>query len=137
MKLHLHRYAFGSAATLGDLFVDGAYFCKTLEDVDRKLECDGEKVHGQTAIPRGTYNVIIDWSPRFARELPHVLDVPGFEGIRIHPGNKSADTEGCILVGKDVINDDFISDSRSTFLSLLFRMEEVYERGGTITLEVS
>lgn len=87
MKLALVRYGFGSVATLGDLFVDGVYFCKTLEDVDRKLECDGEKVYGKTAIPRGAYNVIIDWSPRFKRELPHVLDVPGFEGIRIHSGN--------------------------------------------------
>lgn len=137
MKLRLLRHTFGSAATIGDLYLDGEYFCKTLEDADRKLECDGEKVHGQTAIPRGTYDVIIDWSPRFKRELPHVLDVPGFEGIRIHPGNRSADTEGCILVGRDVLNDDFISDSRSTFLSLLFRMEEVYERGETIALEVA
>ena len=87
MNLTLYRHTYSSVSTIGDLFIDGQYFCKTLEDTDRKLECDGEKVYGKTAIPRGAYNVIIDWSPRFKRELPHVLDVPGFEGIRIHSGN--------------------------------------------------
>lgn len=136
MKLTLNRYGFGSAATIGDLFIDGMYFCKTLEDADRKLECDGEKIYGRTAIPRGAYDVIIDWSNRFKRELPHVLDVPGFSGIRIHAGNKPEDTEGCILVGKSVIEDDFISDSRNTLIRLMTRLEAVYERGEKIVLEV-
>ena len=137
MKLTLHRHTFGSVATLGDLFIDGIYFCRTLEDVDRKLECDGEKVHGQTAIPRGAYDVIIDWSPRFKRELPHVLDVPGFEGIRIHSGNKAEDSEGCILVGRDILNDNYITDSRNTLLGLMAKLEAVYERGDKIVLEVA
>lgn len=137
MKLFLYRHTFGSVSTIGDLFVDGGYFCKTLEDADRKLECDGEKLYGRTAIPRGAYDVIIDYSQRFKRELPHVLNVPGFEGIRIHPGNKAEDTEGCILVGANVVNDNFISDSKFTFIRLMTRLEEVYERGDKITLEVA
>ena len=136
MNLTLVRHTFSSVSTIGDLFIDGQYFCKTLEDTDRKLECDGEKVYGQTAIPRGSFDVVIDWSARFKRELPHVLDVPGFSGIRIHPGNKSADTEGCILVGKDVVNDDFISDSRFTFTRLMAWLDGAYERGERIVLEV-
>lgn len=136
MKLTLVRYAFGSVATIGDLFIDGMHFCKTLEDPDRKLECDGEKIYGKTAIPRGAYNVIIDWSNRFKRELPHVLDVPGFEGIRIHPGNKAEDTEGCILVGAVVVSDNFVSNSKATFARLFEQMEAVYERGEKIVLEV-
>ncbi len=137
MKLFLYRHTFSSVSTIGDLFVDGDYFCKTLEDADRKLECDGEKIPGKTAIPRGTYDVILDWSPRFKRELPHVLDVPGFAGIRIHPGNRAGDTEGCILVGSKVVSEDFIADSRYTFMVLMNRLEDVYERGDIIVLEVA
>jgi hypothetical protein len=137
MELKLVRYAFSSVCSIGDLLVNGEYFCKTLEDTDRKLECDGVKLYGKTAIPRGTYSVILDWSPRFQRELPHVLDVPGFAGIRIHPGNKAEDTEGCILVGSNVVSDNFIANSRQTFAQLFTRLEEAYERNEEISLEIS
>ena len=77
------------------MYLDGRFGVLHLEDVVRQ----GEKVPGQTAIPEGIYTVQITFSNRFKRDLPLLLNVPNFEGIRIHPGNTDADTEGCILVG--------------------------------------
>lgn len=97
MELLLARRDLAASYTIGDLYVDGAFECYTLEDPVR----EGPKVYGQTAIPTGKYEVKLTWSPRFKRELPLLLNVPGFEGIRIHAGNTSKDTEGCILVGQE------------------------------------
>lgn len=99
MQLTLIRDQSNDRCTLGRLFINGSFLCYTLEDVDRRLESGGEKIHGQTAIPRGAYSIIINRSQRFGRDMPLLLDVPGFSGVRIHPGNTAADTEGCILVG--------------------------------------
>ena len=79
---------FSEKSTIGKLVVDDTFFCYTLEDKDRYLETNPDgKVYGETAIPRGKYQVVIDYSQRFKRELPRLLHVPGFEGVRIHPGN--------------------------------------------------
>lgn len=96
MTLRVNRDPSVDGTTLGRLFVDGQFECWVLEDQIR----DGRKVPGQTAIPAGTYNVIISYSERFQRRLPLLLNVPGFEGIRIHCGNTKADTAGCLLVGQ-------------------------------------
>lgn len=114
MKLLLERTVFSDVSTIGTLSVDGAFFCYTLEDTDRHLECGGTKEYGATAIPRGTYEVIIDWSNRFKRELPRLVDVPQFEGVRIHPGNRPEDTEGCVLVGSSY-GVDYVYNSRAVF----------------------
>jgi hypothetical protein len=98
MILTIHRKVLTPTSSIGELFVDGAFFCYTLEDT---VQEDGIKINGDTAIPVGTYRVIIDFSNRFQKMMPHILDVPGFEGIRIHCGNTSADTEGCILLGQE------------------------------------
>ena len=97
MKLELIRHAFKPTYTIGKLYIDGKYFCDTLEDVVRK----GPKVMHETAIPAGTYEVILNMSPRFKKVLPRLLNVPGFDGILIHAGNTSKDTSGCILVGQN------------------------------------
>jgi len=110
MKLTLNRIAKHETYTIGKLYVDGQYFCDTLEDKDRGLsqemslsEIKKIKIQDETAIPTGTYNVIINISPKFGRLLPRLLDVTGFDGVLIHRGNTDKDTSGCILVGENKI----------------------------------
>lgn len=95
MKLLLIRKKYDLDYTHGELFVDDKFFCHTLEDA-----IGTKKVYGETAIPTGIYNVVISYSNHFKRDLPELLNVPNYAGIRIHGGNTSADTLGCILVGK-------------------------------------
>lgn len=97
MELELIRDIYAPTKTLGKLSINGVHECFICEDVVRK---NGEKVYGQTAIPAGRYRIIITLSKRFKRELPLLLNVPNFEGIRIHSGNTEKDTEGCLLPGK-------------------------------------
>ena len=108
MKIDLHRKWRRKGYSIGILCVNGQRICETLEDEDRGLkdsmslkEIRKLKVKGETAIPIGTYKVIWTYSPRFDRYLPLLVGVPGFEGIRIHSGNKARDTEGCILCGRN------------------------------------
>lgn len=102
MKMLLIRDQCTPGYTLGRLLVNGVLLGYTCEDTDRGLEKVPEaKIKGQTAIPRGTYRVVVSMSNRFGRLMPEVLNVPGFTGIRIHGGNTSADTEGCPLLGEE------------------------------------
>ena len=94
--------------TIGKMYINGEYFCDTLEDTDRGLaqgmplsELKEMKEYGKTAIPTGEYMVAVTFSNRFEKWLPLIHPVPVFEGVRIHSGNTAADTEGCILVGKN------------------------------------
>lgn len=91
MELTLNRILLGNKATIGELTVDNIYVCDTLED---EVRPNGEKIYGETAIPAGTYNVRLSYSPRFKKILPEILNVPNFTGIRIHKGNSSADSRG-------------------------------------------
>lgn len=128
MKLKLKRQDYSDSRTIGRLSIDGEDFCWTLEDAVRT----GPKVYGKTAIPAGTYAVKLTMSPRFARILPLLIDVPGFDGVRIHPGNTAADTEGCLLVGTGRTN-DAITGSRAAFNALMARLEHA----AGIEIEVS
>lgn len=136
MNLLLRRYEFGGEQTFGKLYLNGAYECETLEDQDRNLEDGGAKVFGKTAIPRGKYIVIIDYSTRFKRDLPHVLNVPQFEGIRIHSGNTVEDTEGCILVGNTKVGNQVLQ-SRVAFNALMMKLDAAYDVGEHIEMEVT
>ena len=122
MEIKVTRKIKTGKSTIGDMTIDGKFECNTLEDIDRKLVQSQDlnsinkiKVHGDTAIPTGKYQVIIDHSDHFSKDLPHILNVPGFEGIRIHSGNVPADTEGCILLGTNTGTANFISNSRDAF----------------------
>jgi len=117
VTLRIVREPSRDGATLGVLFVDGHFECFTLEDQIR-----AQKVPGQTAIPAGRYRVIVTPSYRFKRPLPLVVDVPGFAGVRIHPGNTIADTEGCVLVGR-TRGEASIGESRKAFDALFPRIE--------------
>jgi hypothetical protein len=109
MKLKLLRDKSSDDTTIGKLYIDGEFFCYSLEDKVRE-----KKVYGVSAIPIGTYKIVITWSPRFKRQLPLLVDVPGFDGIRIHPGNTHKDTEGCILVG-EYVEGEFLYKSKIAF----------------------
>ncbi len=96
MELKILRKEFTENSTIGDFLINGEFFCYALEDMVREA---GVKIPGKTSIPEGRYRVVIDQSTRFKRAMPHILDVPNFEGIRIHAGNTAKDTEGCPLLG--------------------------------------
>ena len=100
MNIVLKRIAKRDTYTIGQLYIDGQYWCDTLEDRVRDLSKE-RKVAGETAIPAGTYDVVVYISPKFKRLLPRLLSVPHFEGVLIHRGNTAADSAGCILVGEN------------------------------------
>jgi hypothetical protein len=133
--LHLWREPSSAVSTLGELYLDDDFLCDTLEDPVRHGEDGilqpGEKVYGRTAIPEGTYEVVITMSKRFGREMPELLDVPLFSGVRIHSGNTAAQTLGCILVGeRDPRVPDFVGRSRDTFSGIVIpRIRAALDRG--------
>ena len=107
MKLILKRIAIRQTYTIGKLYIDDVYFCDTIEDTVRDINKNGKfdngekKVHSKTAIPYGTYEIKWTYSPRFKKYTPQLMNVPSFEGIRIHAGNTSSDTEGCLILGEN------------------------------------
>lgn len=127
MIIAIKRLYKSENSTIGEMTVDGKWECYTLEDKEREV-----KIKSETAIPKGTYKVIINQSNRFKKLLPLLLNVPNFEGVRIHPGNTNHDTEGCILVGR-TRSKDFIGQSRKAFESLFAKMKLAKE----ITLIIS
>ena len=130
MKLLLKRLHKTDKSTIGELYVDGKFECYTLEDVERK-----EKVFGKTAIPKGTYDVVMTMSNRFKKMMPLLLNVPGYEGVRIHSGNKPEDTEGCLLLGK-TRGIDSIGESRNAIAAFYPKVESALKVGKvTITIE--
>ena len=134
MKLTVIRDTTNSECTLGKLYIDNQYFCETLEDPDRGLEKGGKKIKGQTAIPVGTYKVQINMSPRFNKLMPQIMNVPQFEGIRIHPGNTAKDTEGCLLVGY-VRSGNKILTSRDAYETLFNKLSKATRNKEEITVE--
>ena len=119
MELTLIRKHFGEKYTIGKLYTDQVYLCDTLEDVVRELRDinhDGDfddsnegKIPGKTAIPCGKYKILVTHSAKLKRKLPILLNVPGFEGIRIHGGRNETWTEGCILVGENVVKGQLVN----------------------------
>lgn len=146
MLITVAKIKAGKKSTISSLSVDGKPFCYVLQDADRGLrqgmsmqEISAKKVKGATAIPEGKYQVIINQSARFKRLLPLVLDVPGFEGIRIHPGNTHLDTEGCLLPGEryQTAGGEFtVLDSRSAFSRLFALIQERQQAGEKIWLKI-
>jgi len=126
MKIEVKRLHRTDNSTIGELTIDGKFECYTLEDIERYV-----KIKGETAIPKGTYKVIINQSNRFKRLLPLLIGVPNFEGVRIHAGNSNHDTEGCILVGQNR-SVDYITKSRKAFDSLFKKMQKA--KNITITI---
>ena len=142
MFLLLKRIARKDNYTIGKLSIDGVSECDVLEDTDRYLTDEMReedimrlKVKARTAIPTGDYDISLTMSQRFKRVLPLLENVKGFSGIRIHSGNTSEDTEGCLLVGKNKIVGKLI-DSRITFDALFAKLEKAYKRGERIRIKI-
>lgn len=125
LELTVTRFMCGATCTLGELLVDGEHECYTLEDVVRP---DGVKIYGETAIPYGRYRVVVTHSNRFGRDLPLLLNVPAFDGIRIHPGNVAADTHGCLLVGRGHTGSS-VTESRLAFDALFPKIRDAIAGG--------
>jgi hypothetical protein len=121
MELRVERTDRSGDSTIGTLYVNDQFECYTLEDVERPV-----KIKGKTAIPAGRYEVVINQSQRFGRLLPLFLNVPNFEGVRIHPGNTAADTEGCILVG-ETKGEGSIGQSKVAFERLFNKLKAASE----------
>ena len=139
MKMTLFREPSTTEATPGRLLVDGQFECFTLEDVMREVAgqpVSAWKIPGRTAIPAGTYRVVVSLSQRFHRELPLLENVPGFEGIRIHGGNDAGDTEGCLLVGKVRNSPNRISNCAPALEAIIAKLRQAAERGEEANMEV-
>jgi len=139
MEILVKRIAKKETYTIGKMYIDGKYFCDTLEDKDRGLsqsmteeEIRKRKVYGLTAIPTGAYKVIVNYSERFGKLMPLLLDVKGYAGVRIHSGNTPSDTLGCILVGRNTAK-GMVTESRKTFLRLM----ETLKRDNEVVLRIS
>lgn len=155
MKIRIDRRWKKSTYTIGRLYLDGEFFCNTLEDKDRGLRqtdslesIKARKVYGETAIPTGCYEVLMDvTSPKYADiawyknlcggKMPRLKNVPGFEGILLHPGgsNGALDTMGCVLVGRNTKKGKLTS-SRDTFKALYKKLETAYNKGEKIMVEI-
>lgn len=141
MELRVERLWPKENYTVGRLYVNNEFFSNTLEDkiIDKDksgvFDNGEKKVYGESAIPYGKYKVIYNWSPKFGRNLPRLLDVPHFEGILIHPGNTAKDSFGCILVGKNT-SKGMLSESRYTSDKLNELIGAAQKRGEEITIEI-
>ena len=153
MKLLVDRKWPKKTYTIGNLFVDGKYFSNTLEDADRGLKqtdplstIKAKKIYGETAIPTGKYRITMDVvSPKYSASkwyydlcegrMPRLLNVPGYEGVLIHPGNTPLDTLGCILIGKNSIKGQ-LTASRDTFKKLYKLMDAANKRHEIIEIEI-
>lgn len=141
MKLTLKRIALKPSYTIGHLYIDGKYFCDTIEDKVRDLKKE-PKVKGQTAIPYGTYEVITNvvsprfkdrsWAKPYGGKVPRLVNVPGFEGVLIHPGTDQNSTSGCLIIGQNKIKGKVIN-SQKTFYALMSKLKD--QKNITITIE--
>jgi len=153
MQLKIDRKWKKATYTVGILYVDGVRFCETLEDKDRGLfqvdtlsQIKSIKVYGETAIPVGKYEVAMNiLSPKYSAvqwykdlcggKMPRLLEVPGFEGILIHPLNNPLQTYGCVGVGRNTKVGE-LTESKSTFKKLYKKMKAAYDRGEKIYITI-
>lgn len=153
MKLRIERRWKKETYCIGRLYVDGVYFCNTLEDKDRGLKqtdslsyIKARKVYQETAIPTGVYEVAMDiTSPKYSAsawywklcqgKVPRLLNVPGWEGVLLHTGNTALDTAGCPLIGKNTKVGQ-LTESKATFEKLYKRMKAAHDKGEKITIEI-
>lgn len=153
MKITIDRKWKKDTYTIGRLYVNGILFCNTLEDKDRGLKqtdsltsIRSKKIYGETAIPTGVYKIDMETaSPKYSAvkwykdlckgKMPRLKNVPGFEGVLIHPGNTALDTLGCILVGKNTVVGK-LTESKDVFAKLYKQMKAAYDKKEEIIIEI-
>lgn len=142
MELKLIRRYKKHSYTIGDLYVNSVWFSNTLEDADRGLKDEMDldliqalKKPNITAIPTGTYKVLITYSPRFKQRMPILMNVKGFEGIRIHSGNTHKDTSGCLLVGENKEKGKVLN-SKITYTKLFNLINDALENNEEVTITI-
>ena len=151
MKIKIERIFTNDVYCIGKLYIDDTYVCDTLEDSDRVLdqkmsieEINSKKIKHLTAIPTGTYTVVLGYSPRFSNnkfykslggKLPRIQNVPGFEGVLIHAGNTHNDTSGCILVGDNSIKGKVLN-SRYWYSRIIEKLKLTEINKSPIILEI-
>lgn len=153
MKIVVDRKWKKSEYTIGRLYIDGEFFCNTLEDPDRGLdekmdirEIRAKKIPNQTAIPTGTYDITLDVkSPKFSTYgfydevcdgyLPRLLNVPGFDGILIHVGSNASHSSGCILVGNNTVKGG-LTNSKDVFRKLYSILKQAWNNNEEIEIEI-
>lgn len=138
MEMLLDRSQLDADVTIGALYVEADFECWVCEDPVREVPgqpVSSWKIKGKTAIPFGTYEVDVTMSARFGIELPILINVPGFDGIRIHPGNTAANTDGCLLPGVDRLQKS-VGQSRKAFAALFAKIRQAKARGERITIRI-
>lgn len=134
MILTLKREVVTDDYTEGKMYVDGEYYCDTIEDRWRDLS-EEKKQFGVTAIPAGVYRIVMTMSARYNRIMPLLLDVPHFRGVRIHAGNTARDSDGCILTGRK-LTDGMIHQSREFTNRLYTIIDDAIKKGETVEIEI-
>lgn len=130
MELTLRPRTLSATSLISELYCDGTFECFILEDIPRPF-----KEHGKTCIPAGVYDIKVTWSNRFKKQLPQLIDVPDFQGIRIHPGNTSEDTEGCLLPGSTTCT-NMVGNSRIAFAKLFTKILNAERKQEPITIDI-
>lgn len=141
MELLLERKYCKKEYTIGNLYINGVFYCNILEDTVRDFnkngifDCGEIKIKGSTAIPYGEYDIIVTYSPKFKRELPILLNVPAFDGIRIHRGNTNKDTEGCLLPGENKERGKVINSTKYE-LDLTNKIKTELSKGKKVKIKI-
>ena len=139
MKILVDRYIWGDTYTISKVCINGTYLCIALEDKVREVAGKPVaewKIKGVTAIPRGIFALVMDFSQHFQKILPHIMNVPGYEGVRIHGGNKPEDTEGCILLGMSWKGGPWISDSQKAMQLFTALVNQTLNAGDQVDIEI-
>ena len=152
MNIVIDRKWKKGAYTIGNLYINGVLFSNTLEDKDRGLtssmtleEISKKKIYGQTAIPSGTYEVKMTYSNRlhsrayakkYDGKLPELINVKGYEGVRIHPFNKAQETLGCLSVGKNNIKGAVTNATAYFYILVDNYILPAIKRGEKITITI-
>ena len=153
MKLLLKRIYTCSTYTIGNLYIDNVYVCDTLEDTDRMLDDSMKeekilsiKIKDQTAIPTGTYNILMNVvSPKYSKKqyylnvcngkVPRLDNVKGYAGVLMHVGNYAKDTSGCILLGYNR-QKGAVLDSKKAFEKVYKILKAAYDNGKKIDITI-